>query len=168
MPPSGEAHPPTPTLEVQALINRRGPPGMTAFDPIWLAGFRINGRKVSSYRWGRAFLCGDAAHVHSPAGGQGMNTGICIGSSATPMAASPISGRKPSCRRTSLPASTRKPGPEVDLAHKPATGKSAQFCPGLGRQGLAVRGLQSKTGVVYIPSNAAPPLLCLEIQIFLA
>ena len=77
LPPSGEVHPPTPTLEqVQAMTDRRGPPGMTAFDPIWLAGFRINGRKVSSYRWGRAFLCGDAAHVHSPAGGQGMNTGM--------------------------------------------------------------------------------------------
>ena len=77
LPPSGEAHPPTPTLEqVQAIIDRRGPAGMTVFDPIWLAGFRINGRKVSSYRWGRAFLCGDAAHVHSPAGGQGMNTGM--------------------------------------------------------------------------------------------
>ena len=77
MPASGEAHPPVPTLEqVQTLINRRGPSGMTAFDPIWLAGFRINGRKVASYRWGRAFLCGDAAHVHSPAGGQGMNTGM--------------------------------------------------------------------------------------------
>ena len=47
---------------------------MVAFDPIWLAGFRINGRKVSKYHWGRAFLVGDAAHVHSPAGGQGMNT----------------------------------------------------------------------------------------------
>jgi len=77
MPPSGEAHPPTPTLEqIQALADRRGPPGLTVFDPIWLAGFRINGRKVTSYRWGRAFLCGDAAHVHSPAGGQGMNTGM--------------------------------------------------------------------------------------------
>ncbi|WP_109478699.1 FAD-dependent monooxygenase [Paraburkholderia sp. C35] len=77
LPPSGEAHPPTPTLEqVQTLIDRRGPQGMTAFDPIWLAGFRINGRKVTRYRWGRAFLCGDAAHVHSPAGGQGMNTGM--------------------------------------------------------------------------------------------
>jgi 2-polyprenyl-6-methoxyphenol hydroxylase-like FAD-dependent oxidoreductase len=77
LPPSGEAHPPTPTLEqVQAMIDRRGPPGTTVFDPVWVAGFRINGRKVSSYRWGRAFLCGDAAHVHSPAGGQGMNTGM--------------------------------------------------------------------------------------------
>ena len=49
---------------------------MVAFDPIWLAGFRINGRKVAQYRWGRVFLCGDAAHIHSPAGGQGMNTGM--------------------------------------------------------------------------------------------
>jgi 2-polyprenyl-6-methoxyphenol hydroxylase-like FAD-dependent oxidoreductase len=77
LPPSGAAQPPTPTLEqVQAIIDRRGPPGTVAFDPIWLAGFRINGRKVSNYRWGRVFLCGDAAHIHSPAGGQGMNTGM--------------------------------------------------------------------------------------------
>jgi 2-polyprenyl-6-methoxyphenol hydroxylase-like FAD-dependent oxidoreductase len=73
---SGEA-PPTPTLEqVQAIIDRRGPGGLTAFDPIWLAGFRINGRKVADYRSGHIFLLGDAAHVHSPAGGQGMNTGM--------------------------------------------------------------------------------------------
>ena len=77
LPPAGAEHPPTPTLEqVQAIIDRRGPSGLMAFDPIWLAGFRINGRKVANYRWGRVFLAGDAAHVHSPAGGQGMNTGM--------------------------------------------------------------------------------------------
>ena len=77
LPPSGAAHPPTPTLEeVQAITDRRGPAGVTLFDPIWLAGFRINGRKVASYRYGRVFLAGDAAHIHSPAGGQGMNTGM--------------------------------------------------------------------------------------------
>ena len=75
--PSGTEHPPTPTLEeAQAIIDRRGPPGLKAFDAIWLAGFRVNGRKVSQYRWGRVFLAGDAAHIHSPAGGQGMNTGM--------------------------------------------------------------------------------------------
>jgi 2-polyprenyl-6-methoxyphenol hydroxylase-like FAD-dependent oxidoreductase len=68
---------PNPTLEqVQTIIDRRGPGGLKAFDPIWLAGFRINGRKVAEYRYGRTFLLGDAAHVHSPAGGQGMNTGM--------------------------------------------------------------------------------------------
>jgi 2-polyprenyl-6-methoxyphenol hydroxylase-like FAD-dependent oxidoreductase len=77
LPLTGGAHSPAPTLEeAQAVIERRGPPGLVAFDPIWLAGFRINGRKVSNYRWGRTFLAGDAAHVHSPAGGQGMNTGM--------------------------------------------------------------------------------------------
>src|SRR5271166_5441127 len=65
-----------PLEQVQTIIDRRGPSGLKAFDPIWLAGFRINDRKVSDYRWGRVFLVGDAAHVHSPAGGQGMNTGM--------------------------------------------------------------------------------------------
>jgi 2-polyprenyl-6-methoxyphenol hydroxylase-like FAD-dependent oxidoreductase len=77
LPLTSGAVPPAPTLEqVQAIIDRRGPGHMTAFDPIWLAGFRINGRKVKDYRSGRAFVLGDAAHVHSPAGGQGMNTGM--------------------------------------------------------------------------------------------
>ncbi len=77
LPPTRVDHPPAPTLEqVQAIIDRRGPGGIKAFDPVWLAGFRINTRKVANYRWGRAFLVGDAAHVHSPAGGQGMNTGM--------------------------------------------------------------------------------------------
>ena len=37
---------------------------------------RINERKVADYRHGRILLAGDAAHIHSPAGGQGMNTGM--------------------------------------------------------------------------------------------
>jgi 2-polyprenyl-6-methoxyphenol hydroxylase-like FAD-dependent oxidoreductase len=77
IPPSGGEHPRDPTLEeVQAIVERRGPKGVSLFDPIWLSGFRINARKVASYRSGRAFLSGDAAHVHSPAGGEGMNTGM--------------------------------------------------------------------------------------------
>jgi 2-polyprenyl-6-methoxyphenol hydroxylase-like FAD-dependent oxidoreductase len=66
-----------PTLEeVQAILDERGPGGITASSPVWLASFRINERKVADYRAGRVFLAGDAAHVHSPAGGQGMNTGM--------------------------------------------------------------------------------------------
>jgi 2-polyprenyl-6-methoxyphenol hydroxylase-like FAD-dependent oxidoreductase len=69
--------PTDPTLEdVQNILDRRGPGGIKASAPIWLAAFRINERKVADYRKGRVFLCGDAAHVHSPAGGQGMNTGM--------------------------------------------------------------------------------------------
>jgi 2-polyprenyl-6-methoxyphenol hydroxylase-like FAD-dependent oxidoreductase len=75
-PKAGE-HTPDPTLaEVQSLLDQRGPAGVKASDPVWLSGFTINERKVADYRAGRVFLTGDAAHVHSPAGGQGMNTGM--------------------------------------------------------------------------------------------
>ncbi|HTR43654.1 MAG TPA: FAD-dependent monooxygenase [Pseudomonadales bacterium] len=67
---------PDPTLaDVQAVLDKRLP-RVQAMDPVWLSAFRINERKVADYRAGRAFLAGDAAHVHSPAGGQGMNTGM--------------------------------------------------------------------------------------------
>ncbi|MGH7787270.1 MAG: FAD-dependent monooxygenase, partial [Candidatus Binatia bacterium] len=76
-PSAASDRPADPTLaEVQALVDRRGPGGLALRDPIWLAGFRINERKVDHYRFGRVLLAGDAAHVHSPAGGQGMNTGM--------------------------------------------------------------------------------------------
>jgi 2-polyprenyl-6-methoxyphenol hydroxylase-like FAD-dependent oxidoreductase len=62
--------------EVQAKVDERGPGDLTMSDPVWLSNFRINERKVADYRRGRIMLAGDAAHVHSPAGGQGMNTGM--------------------------------------------------------------------------------------------
>jgi 2-polyprenyl-6-methoxyphenol hydroxylase-like FAD-dependent oxidoreductase len=69
--------PPDPTLEdVQRVVDERGPGGLKLSQPVWLAGFRINERKVTDYRKGRVTLSGDAAHIHSPAGGQGMNTGM--------------------------------------------------------------------------------------------
>jgi 2-polyprenyl-6-methoxyphenol hydroxylase-like FAD-dependent oxidoreductase len=68
---------PDPTLaETQAVLDQRGTGELRASDPVWLANFTINERKVADYRASRIFLAGDAAHIHSPAGGQGMNTGI--------------------------------------------------------------------------------------------
>src|SRR4030095_357834 len=60
----------------QDLMDRLGPPGARVTDPLWTTWFRIHRRCVNKYREGRIFLAGDAAHIHSPAGGQGMNTGI--------------------------------------------------------------------------------------------
>jgi hypothetical protein len=45
-------------------------------DPAWLTHFRLHHRQARTYRQGRVFLAGDAAHIHSPVGAQGMNTGI--------------------------------------------------------------------------------------------
>src|SRR5204862_2701209 len=49
---------------------------LRARDPAWLARFHLHHRQASHYRAGRVFLAGDAAHIHSPVGGQGMNTGM--------------------------------------------------------------------------------------------
>jgi len=74
---SDGGHHADPTLaEINELMAHRGSPDFVMSNPIWLAAFRINERKVKDYRKGRVFLAGDAAHVHSPAGGQGMNTGM--------------------------------------------------------------------------------------------
>jgi 2-polyprenyl-6-methoxyphenol hydroxylase-like FAD-dependent oxidoreductase len=76
-PATGSGHHPDPTLEeIQAMVAHRGNPDLKLSDPIWLAAFRINERKVKDYSRGHIFLAGDAAHIHSPAGGQGMNTGM--------------------------------------------------------------------------------------------
>lgn len=73
----GTDHTASPTLEqAQAVLDERGPGRLVLHDPLWLSGFRIHERKVGQYRKGRCFLSGDAAHIHSPAGGQGMNTGM--------------------------------------------------------------------------------------------
>lgn len=50
--------------------------GITIEGVNWFSTYRVHHRVADRFRHGRAFLLGDAAHVHSPAGGQGMNTGI--------------------------------------------------------------------------------------------
>lgn len=45
-------------------------------DPVWMSRYRVHHRGVNRYGVGRVFVAGDAAHIHSPAAGQGMNTGI--------------------------------------------------------------------------------------------
>jgi 2-polyprenyl-6-methoxyphenol hydroxylase-like FAD-dependent oxidoreductase len=62
--------------ELQALADNHTGGAARLHDPVWSTYFRIHHRHATSYRRGRAFLAGDAAHIHSPAGAQGMNTGI--------------------------------------------------------------------------------------------
>ncbi|SFT89445.1 2-polyprenyl-6-methoxyphenol hydroxylase [Geodermatophilus amargosae] len=73
--PDGSVEPAS--LELfQRLFAERGLGSVHLHDPTWLSDFSPRVALVDRYRVGRVLLAGDAAHVHSPAGGQGMNTGI--------------------------------------------------------------------------------------------
>jgi 2-polyprenyl-6-methoxyphenol hydroxylase-like FAD-dependent oxidoreductase len=66
-----------PTLEeLQAIYDQRSHIPARLHQLTWSSYFHINSRIVKTLRVGRIFLAGDAAHIHSPAGAQGMNTGI--------------------------------------------------------------------------------------------
>jgi 4,5-epoxidase len=58
------------------MIERTGRCDIKINNPSWISEFRIQCRMVDRYRDGRVFVAGDAAHVHSPTGGQGIVTGI--------------------------------------------------------------------------------------------
>jgi 2-polyprenyl-6-methoxyphenol hydroxylase-like FAD-dependent oxidoreductase len=62
--------------DVMRLVSARGVPPLAIRETNWIASFRIHRRIVPHYRVGRCFVAGDAAHIHSPVGGQGMNTGM--------------------------------------------------------------------------------------------
>lgn len=62
--------------EIQQLVDQRAPERVVVSDPTWLASFNCHRRSTDVYRRGHVLLAGDAVHIHTPAGGQGMNTGI--------------------------------------------------------------------------------------------
>jgi 2-polyprenyl-6-methoxyphenol hydroxylase-like FAD-dependent oxidoreductase len=77
VPLAGDRAPGPPDLgEIQRLVDQRAPEPVVASDPTWLASFNCHRRSTDTYRRGRILLAGDAVHIHTPAGGQGMNTGI--------------------------------------------------------------------------------------------
>ena len=73
--PFGQPGPPVAAPEVQQILDAGGL-GVTLRELRWSAQVRLQHRLASSFRRGPLFLAGDAAHTHSPAAAQGMNTGI--------------------------------------------------------------------------------------------
>jgi 2-polyprenyl-6-methoxyphenol hydroxylase-like FAD-dependent oxidoreductase len=66
-----------PSIEVvREILAQRVPKGIEALSLYWSSYFRIHHRHASKLRSGRILIAGDAAHIHSPFGGQGMNTGL--------------------------------------------------------------------------------------------
>ncbi len=74
--PEQEPAEPPSIEELQDLVAQRVPGAPRLKDPRWRSRFRIHYRLCRHYVHGRTLLAGDAVHVHSPFGGQGMNTGI--------------------------------------------------------------------------------------------
>ena len=74
---AGEQEPAAPSLaDLQRIADAFTSGRLRLRDPVWLTYFRLHHRHATRYRAGRVFLAGDAAHIHSAAGAQGMNTGI--------------------------------------------------------------------------------------------
>ncbi|MER5433850.1 FAD-dependent oxidoreductase [Streptomyces sp. NPDC002588] len=80
---------------MQELLDERGPRGVRLTEAVWHAVFRVHARHASDFSAGRVFLAGDAAHVHSPAGGQGMNNGLQDAQNLGWKLAAVIQGRSP-------------------------------------------------------------------------
>lgn len=76
--PDASGHVPqaSPELFQQMLRTRAHDSNTKVVDTVWLSNFVVHHRIVDHYRRGHVFVAGDAAHIHSPVGGQGMNTGI--------------------------------------------------------------------------------------------
>ena len=71
-----EAEPGRVVARFQKMLREHGRPEAVVSEPTWTSAFKIHRRVAERFREGRCFIAGDAAHIHSPAGGQGMNTGI--------------------------------------------------------------------------------------------
>ena len=109
---SCEYAPPT-LADIQAAIDELAPAGTQASNLRWSSIFRIKHGIVDRYQVGRVFVAGDAAHLHPPAGGQGMNTGIQDAWNLGWKLALAVRGEGAPCLLDSYEAERRPAGKEI-------------------------------------------------------
>ncbi|WP_282202003.1 FAD-dependent oxidoreductase [Kitasatospora fiedleri] len=139
----------------------------------WTSRFHSDERQVPSYRSGRVFLAGDAAHCHSPAGGQGMNTGLQDAANLSWKLAAAVRGWAPDAlldtyqteRHPVGRAALRSSGALVRLAqgaHAPARALRSALGAAAGHLGpLAESGAKQVSGIgyAYPAERGAHPLV---------
>jgi hypothetical protein len=99
--------------DLQAVADDLLPDGPRLSDLRWSSIFRISMRLAAQYRQGRVFIAGDAAHIHPPTGGQGMNTGIQDAYNLAWKLALVLKGEAPAALLDSYEAERRPVGADV-------------------------------------------------------
>jgi 2-polyprenyl-6-methoxyphenol hydroxylase-like FAD-dependent oxidoreductase len=157
-----------PTLEeIQQLTDQRAPRPVTVSDPTWLANFRCHRRSASAYRRGRVLLAGDAVHIHTPAGGQGMNTGITDAHNLGWKLALVASGRAPGSLLDSYGAERRPVAEDVlklthalvhygTMSHPVKRRVRDIVVPALGRSPVIQRRAARRLSHVYVSYPPGP------------
>jgi 2-polyprenyl-6-methoxyphenol hydroxylase-like FAD-dependent oxidoreductase len=157
-----------PTLaEIQELTDQRAPRPVTVSDPTWLANFRCHRRSASAYRVGRVLLAGDAVHIHTPAGGQGMNTGITDAHNLGWKLALVASGRAPDALLDSYGTERRPVAEEVlrlthalvhygSMSHPVRRRVRDIVVPALGRSPVIQRRAVRRLSHVYVSYPPGP------------
>ncbi len=171
-PPEGSSQHSVTVDELQEAIDRTVP-GQPGIAEVRQAGrFRINQRRAAAHRRGRVFLAGDAAHIHSVIGAQGMNTGmqdsvnlawkladVIRGQADESLLGSYESERAPVAAR--LVKGTRRVTRMTLLSHTGATAARRTFAPlVLGRSSIrsAITGAISQLDVSYHDEKGASPI----------
>lgn len=132
-----------PTIEdVKRSADERGLRYESMDNPLWVTYFKIHHRIVNRYSMGPVFIAGDAAHIHSPAGGQGMNTGIQDAHNLAWKIALVLKGKSPESILESYNHERRRIGEEV-----------------VGRTDRATRMITLHNPVLKVIRNKLLPLL---------
>ena len=113
----------------------------------WSSRFHLHHRLARNYRKGRVFLAGDAAHAHSPAGGQGMNTGLVDAHTLGRLMAGVILGQAPDAQLDRYEALRRPAAARVlDLAGRLTEAATLKAAWKRRLRNLALRGLSRFAG----------------------